>query len=98
MPTRGGVSFGPPKTARSRRTIALDTETVAMLRDHRDAQLLERDFAGDAYEDARTCVFCDELGGAYHPQRLTDWFRAHRKAAGIPTGIASRPAPHARSR
>jgi integrase len=85
VPTRGGISFGPPKTARSRRTIALDTETVALLRDHRDAQLLERDLAGDAYEDA-DLVFCDELGGAYHPQRLTDWFRAHRKAAGIPTG------------
>jgi hypothetical protein len=30
--------------------------------------------------------FCDELGGAIHPQRLTQWFREHRDAAGIPTG------------
>ncbi len=32
VPTRGGVSFGPPKSARSRRTIALDPETVDALR------------------------------------------------------------------
>jgi integrase len=42
----GAMYFGPPKSARSRRTIALDPETVDALRDHRDAQLLERDFAG----------------------------------------------------
>jgi integrase len=31
-------------------------------------------------------VFADELGGPIHPQRLTQWFGEHRKAAGIPTG------------
>jgi integrase len=31
-------------------------------------------------------VFCDELGGSIHPQRLTQWFTTHRKAAGIPSG------------
>lgn len=45
------AGFGPPKTARSRRTVALDPETVAVLRAHRETQLLERDFAGDAYQD-----------------------------------------------
>jgi integrase len=85
VPTRGGVSFGPPKSARSRRTVALDPGTVEALRRHRDAQVLARDFAGDAYED-QDLVFCEALGGAIHPQRLTEWFRKHRKAAGIPTG------------
>ncbi len=85
VPTRGGCTFGPPKSARSRRTIALDSETVDALRRHRDAQLLERDLAGDAYDD-QDLVFCDELGAPYHPQRLTQWFREHRKAARIPTG------------
>jgi integrase len=85
VPTRGGATFGPPKTARSRRTIALDPETVTALREHREAQLLERAFAGNAYTD-RDLVFCDELGRLIHPQRLTQWFRRHRKAAGIPTG------------
>jgi integrase len=85
VPTRGGVSFDVPKSARSRRTVALDPETVDVLRAHRDTQLLERAFAADAYQD-RDLVFADEFGGPIHPQRLTQWFGEHRKAAGIPTG------------
>ena len=85
VPTRGGASFGPPKSARSRRTVALDSETVRCLRDHQEAQILERAFAADAYADA-DLVFADELGGAIHPQRLTEWFGNHRRAAGIATG------------
>jgi integrase len=85
VPTAGGCAFGPPKSPRSRRTIALDEETVRVLRKHREAQVLERDFAGDAYVD-HDLVFADELGGAIRPPRLTEWFGKHRKAAGIPTG------------
>jgi integrase len=85
VPTRGGVTFGPPKSSRSRRTVALDPVTVEALSEHRDRQVLERALAGDAYAD-QDLVFCDELGGPMHPQRLTEWFRQHRKAAGIPTG------------
>jgi integrase len=85
VPAPVGVRFGPPKSSRSLRTIALDPETVDALREHRDAQLLERDLAGDAYAD-RDLVFAAELGAPIHPQRLTEWFRKHRKAAGIPSG------------
>jgi integrase len=83
--TGGGVAFGPPKSERSRRTIALDPETVDALRKHRDAQVLERDFAGDSYVD-RDLVFADELGGPIHPRALTERFARYRKAAGIPRG------------
>jgi integrase len=85
LPTGGGVSFGPPKSARSRRTIALDDETTAAIAAHRATQLLERDLASGAYDDL-DLVFCDELGAPIYPQRLTEWFRGHCKAAGIPTG------------
>jgi integrase len=85
VPTLGGDSFGPPKSARSRRTVALDPTTVDMLRAHRETQLLERDFAGAAYVD-RDLVFADALGGPINPRRLTEWFREHRRAAGITTG------------
>jgi integrase len=85
VPTLGGATFGPPKSARSRRTIALDSETVAELRSHQETQLLERDFAGPAYVD-RDLVFADALGGISHPKRLTEWFGQHRKAAGLTTG------------
>ena len=85
IPARGGVAFGPPKSARSRRTVALDPETVDALRAHRETQLLERDFAADAYAD-HDLVFCDELGAPFRPERLTTWFGRHRDAAGIPAG------------
>jgi integrase len=58
---------------------------VAVLREHGEAQILERAFAGEAYLDGNL-VFADELGGAIRPKRLTEWFGKHRKAAGIPTG------------
>jgi integrase len=85
VPTRGGVTFGPPKSKKSRRTIALDAETVEALRQHREAQLLERAFAGEAYGD-HDLVFCDELGGPIYPQRLGEGFTRLRKAAGLTTG------------
>jgi integrase len=85
VPTRGGVTFGPPKSSRSRRTIALDAETVRVLRAHRETQTLERDFAGDAYVDS-DLVFANALGGPIHPQHLTKQFAKLRKAAGLPTG------------
>jgi integrase len=85
VPTRGGVSFGPPKSSRSQRTIAFDANTVDALCTHRETQRLERDFAGPAYFDS-DLVFADELGGAIHPQRLTESFGKLRKSAGLSTG------------
>jgi integrase len=85
LPTKGGLSFGPPNSARSRRTVALDSETVNAIERHREAQVLERDFAAAAYDD-RDLVFCNELGKPIHPDWLSALFREHRKAAGIPTG------------
>ena len=85
LPTAGGCTFGPPKSKRSRREVALDAETVEALRGHRDAQLLERDFAGDTYEDS-DLVFADELGRPIYPTKLTTAFQRHRKAASVTTG------------
>jgi len=80
---RGGSSFGPPKSERSRRTIALDSETVNALRGHRDGQLLERTLAGEAYDDA-DLVFATPLGLPLKPRWMTGAFAAHRRAAGLP--------------
>jgi integrase len=85
VPTKGGCTFGPPKSRRSERTIALDQVTIEALEAHRAVQVLERDLAGTAYEDG-DLVFCDEIGHRIHPQQLTDGFRRLRKAAGILTG------------
>ena len=97
FPTRGGATFGAPKSARSRRTVALDPQTVDMLRTHRETQLLERDFAGPAYVDG-DLVFADPLGGPIHPQRLTEGFSEHRKTAGITTAACTRCGRRWRSR
>jgi integrase len=85
VPTKGSLTFGPPKSWRSERTIALDAETVEALRRHRELQTLERDLAGPAYED-HDLVFCDEIGRPVYPTRLGERFVKARKAAGIPTG------------
>ena len=85
IPTPGGCTFGPPKSKRSERTIALDPDTVQALRHHRDTQRLERDLAGAAYEDG-DLAFCDELGRPIQPKWLTKRFTTLRAAAGIPTG------------
>jgi integrase len=85
LATRGGFTFGPPKSKRSKRTVALDAETVAILKQHREAQLLERDLAGEAYSD-HDLVFAQATGMPLSPSTLSDRFLELRKAAGIVTG------------
>lgn len=77
------LSWDAPKTARSRRTVSLDPETVAALQAHRKRQLEERMRAGDAWVDD-DLVFCTELGGEQHPDRFTRAFQAAAKRAGVP--------------
>ncbi|HWW91339.1 MAG TPA: tyrosine-type recombinase/integrase [Solirubrobacteraceae bacterium] len=52
---------------------------------HAGTQRLERDLAGPAYRD-QDLVFADELGEPIKPHVVSDAFRRHRKAAGIPSG------------
>jgi integrase len=80
LPTTGGHTFGPPKSRRSERTIALDPQTVDALNRLREQLQLERALAAEAYGD-QDLVFCDELGGTIRPGRLTEMFRRHAKAA-----------------
>lgn len=84
-PAGVGVKFGPPKSERGRRTIALDAETVQALRDHQDRQILEQTLAGDVYEHG-DLVFCNEFGQSIRPEWLTREFPKLRKAAKIPLG------------
>jgi integrase len=58
---------------------------VAALDTHRERQLAEREAAGDAYDD-QDLTFADELGRPINPQRMTEWFRQLRQAAGIRPG------------
>jgi integrase len=85
LPTRGGVTFGPPKSRRSGRSIALDAATVEAMRHHRDLQHLERDLAGPPYQD-HDLVFCNEIGQPIRPTKLGERFVKLRKYAGLPVG------------
>jgi integrase len=80
---RGGLRFGPPKTRRSERTIALDAGTVQALREHRETQQLERAVAGPVYCD-QDLVFANEIGQPISPHRVTEWFKRHRTPPASP--------------
>lgn len=77
------LEVSEPKTAKGRRSIALDPATVAELRAHRVRQLEERLEWRDAYDD-QDLVFCKEDGSPIHPERLTIMFGRLAEAAGLP--------------
>lgn len=77
------VAVGPPKTVASRRTIALDRTTVAVLRAHRRRQQTERAAAGPAWQDSGY-VFTTTDGQPLHPDFLTRRFRTLVERSGLP--------------
>jgi integrase len=81
---RDKMVISPPKTARSRRLVSLDPETVAALRDHRRRQNEERLRAGEAWSDDGNFVFTNEIGEPVHPSALSRLFVAYMRRAGLP--------------
>jgi integrase len=77
------VIVSEPKTAKGRRSIALDPATVTALRDHRRWQLGERLAVGPRWEDSGL-VFTWPDGRPLHPERFSKWFEQHARAAGLP--------------
>ncbi|MFY1597059.1 site-specific integrase [Micromonospora sp. WMMD737] len=80
------VHEGPPKTAASRRTVALDTHTVQVLRQHRARQ---RERRGRRVGAGKVChdsgyVFISPDGLPLHPGYLTQRFRLLVDRAGLP--------------
>jgi integrase len=72
-----------PKTAKGRRSVALDDMTVQALRSSRKAQREERLKHGAAWQDSGF-VFVREDGAPYHPERIIVMFKRQAKAAGVP--------------
>ena len=72
-----------PKTAQSRRVVALDAVTVAALRSRRAQRLEERVTAGPAWRQS-DLVFTKLDGSILHPQALSAAFERAAKAAGLP--------------
>jgi len=81
------------KTAGSRRLIALDRATVAVLGSHRLRQLEERLAAGDVYTD-RGLVFCNEIGDPVNPDWFTRTTKTLSQAAGVPVLTPHKAARH----
>ena len=77
------VLVSEPKTAKGRRSIALDPATVAALREHRRRQLEDRLAIGPRWQDSGL-VFTWPDGRALHPERFSKWFEQHTRAAGLP--------------
>lgn len=77
-----GIAWGTPKTAKGRRTVALDPATVAALRTHRARQLTERMALGAGYADQDLVVALPH-GSPVHPKRLSYYFAKASRAAGL---------------
>ena len=77
------VQESEPKTERGRRAIRLDSATIKALQRHRDQQRMEHDLLGLPWQETNL-VFCKPDGAPIHPERFSDWFKQHAKAAGLP--------------
>jgi integrase len=75
--------LGTPKTAKGRRTVTLDSGTVAALREHRKRQAAERLLMGAGWTDT-DLVFCHVDGTMLHPERFTRGFSDAVRRLGLP--------------
>jgi integrase len=74
---------GAPKTRAGSRVIALDAETVTVLRAHRKRVLEEKLAWGPAYDDGGL-VFCKENGTPYKPESVSQQFERLVGRLGLP--------------
>jgi len=92
---RGQRVEGTTKGGRSR-TLSIDSETVAILREHRRQQAAERLSAGSAWNDSGGLVFTNRWGEPLYPDTvsalMTKLISAHNRSATPP----ATPLPHAR--
>lgn len=79
----GKLEFLPPKTAGSKRSLAVDPATMAALRSHRRGQFEERLACGPAYREL-DLVFRREDGTPVRPDSLSRSFATLVRTAGLP--------------
>jgi len=78
------VALGTPKTAKGRRSVALDERTVSVLKAHRKAALEDRLILGLGTPDTEALVFTAPDGAPVNPESFSDHFGRLVKAAGLP--------------
>jgi integrase len=79
----GGYTLAEPKSARSRRTIALPTVAMMALRRRRARQAADRLAAGTGWQDRHELVFTDEYGRPLVPSAVTKAFSRALADAGV---------------
>ncbi|MFE9303714.1 tyrosine-type recombinase/integrase [Streptomyces sp. NPDC006856] len=77
-----GLTHLPTKTRASERRIALPTECLHSLKEHKERQDKERETAGSAWQDSGL-VFTTPTGGPLDPANLTRRFRTFLNRAGL---------------
>ncbi|MPZ14470.1 MAG: tyrosine-type recombinase/integrase [Chloroflexi bacterium] len=82
--TGKGLLTQPPKTARSKRKVALSAQAVALLKRHRAAQLERRLQAGPTWEDG-DWLFSDETGRPLRPDTMSHQFAKLALSLGLAT-------------
>jgi integrase len=83
VPVAGELTFTTPKTAKGRRSVAVDPGTITAIREHRKLQIEERLKAGPVYQD-NDLVFATEDGSPLPPDRLRWAFERIIRQAGVP--------------
>ena len=91
------VHVSEPKTAKGKRSLALDPATAAALREHRARQAEERLMVGPGWQDSGL-VFTWGDGRPLHPERFSRWFERLAREAGLPKIRLARRAPQLRDR
>lgn len=77
------ITFSTPKTARGRRSIALDERTLYVLAVHRQQQVEQREMIGSAWQDL-DLVFTRPDGSPIHPDYFTQAFDRSVKRLKLP--------------
>jgi integrase len=83
IPHGSGVIISEPKTAKGRRSIALDPGTVEALKTQAQRQLADQGEKGAAWSDSGY-VFTKESGEPWHPQMVSRAFHQALVAAKLP--------------
>jgi integrase len=78
-----GMAWSTPKTAKGRRSVALDATTVTILKGHKARQAEERLAIGAGYQD-EGLVFALPDGSPIHPKTVSYYFDRRVKRLGVP--------------
>lgn len=81
---KNGDTFAPIKTRAGRRTLELGAGTVAVLREHLQLQQLERQIAGERWQE-NDLLFTSKIGTPMHHKNLIDrYYKPLVRSAGVP--------------